>query len=130
MKRPLLLTLISMLTLVASGCDSQKSKDVAAIRKAVAEFSEMAGPREPGETFSNTIHTSKGVLAIATCEGTKDEEGRVTFEGPPRPSGIFLTPRMEWAKDAEEAERLLLEDYNSGNLSPKFPVEKTLPSSS
>ena len=129
MKSNTLFTLISLLTLVATGCGSQQSKDEAAIRNAVAEMNDIPVPRKPEENSSHTIHTSKGVLAIATCEGRKDEDGRIWFEGPSRSKGFFLTPRMEWARNAEEATRLLLDDYEAGNLSPSFPVEETLPPS-
>jgi hypothetical protein len=115
MKTTLYLALIGCLSLTLLGCNSQERKDISAIRNAVAEMDKTAMPRKPDQSKSNTINTSKGALTISTCEGKKDQNGRIYTEGPSRATGFFLIPRMQWANDAKEAERMLIEDYEAGN---------------
>jgi hypothetical protein len=116
MKTTLHHPLIACFALTLIGCDAQKWKDKAAIRHAVAEINKTPPPRKLDESNSRTIHFSKGTLTISTCEGKKGPKGIIYTEGPSRPAGFFLIPRMQWAKDAEEAERLLIEDYEAGNF--------------
>jgi hypothetical protein len=115
MKTTLYVALIACFSLALMGCSSQEQKDISAIRNAVAKMDKAPMPRKPDHSESNTIHTSKGALTISTCEGKKDQSGRIYTEGPSRATGFFLSPRMQWANDAKEAERLLIEDYEAGN---------------
>jgi hypothetical protein len=116
MKSTLHFAFIACLSLTLLGCNFQEPKDRAAIRNAVAEINKTPLPRKPDKSESRTIHFAKGTLTISTCEGKKGAKGIIYTEGPPRPTGFFLIPRMQWAKDAEEAERLLIEDYDAGNF--------------
>ena len=100
MRSTTLLALISLLTLIATSCDSQQSKDREAIRDAVAEIQELPKPR-PQDMNQVTIRTSKVVLFISTSEGTKDDNGRISFDELTIPWGSFMAPRIELVKNAE-----------------------------
>lgn len=118
--------IFACLALTVNGCNSQERKDRVAIREAVAEISKTPLPRKTDEAKSHTIHTSKGALTISTCGGKRRANGEIYTVGPARANGFFLIPRMEWANDAEEAERLLIEDYEKGNCE-QFKVIESRP---
>ena len=131
MKTPTLATLLVLLSLVATGCKSKQEalheKDRAAIREAVLEFTQNPHPREPSEGYLHVINTSKGRLTISSCEWKTDTDGNSAFVGPSRPYGYYLYPRKEWVSNQEEATRLLLIDYETGNCSPVPQAELTKP---
>lgn len=101
-----------------AGCDSGSKEERAVIRDAVASFDLSVMPRSPQEHHSHAIVTSRGQLVISTTAATKGPGGEYYFEGPSRLTGFFLMPREQWVADADEATRLLIEDYESGNCMP------------
>lgn len=101
--------------------------DRALIREAVETFTRKSLPRKPDHVVTHGINTSKGRLEISSVEAKKDKNGRFYTEGKARPTGYFLLPRAEWAEDADEAERMLLEDYEKGNFMPENPAVPSMP---
>jgi hypothetical protein len=112
----IIITVIGILVLAKAA--EPQSEDRKLIREAVEKFARKSKPRTPDHIFSHTIFTSKGRLNIYTAEAKKNQDGRYYTEGKSRPTGYFLVPHGAWAKDAEEAERMLLEDYEKGKLLP------------
>jgi beta-lactamase regulating signal transducer with metallopeptidase domain len=112
----LIITVIGILGLAKAA--EPQSEDRKLIHEAVEKFARESKPRTPDHIFSHNIFTSKGRLGIATAEAKMNRDGHFYTEGKSRPTGYFLVPRAAWAKDAEEAERMLLEDYEKGNVMP------------
>ena len=115
--------------LLATGCETQRDKDLAAIERAVASMKRLPVPRTPGQGAVIDISTPKGRLLIATWGATKNAKGEWVCQGPSRTEGFFILPRAIWVADIAEAERLLLEDYAKGNLLTETQAVTTRPAS-
>lgn len=115
--------------LLASGCESQRNKDLAAIDRAVETMRRLPVPRKPDQGVVNAIDTAKGRLLIATCGATKTPKGEWVAMGPSRDTGFFILPRAIWVDDIEEARKLLLEDYETGKLLPLPEMSPAKPTS-
>jgi hypothetical protein len=113
--------------LLISSCESQRDKDVAAIGRAVETMKKLPVPRPANQGTVNSIGTAKGRLQISTCGAIKNGKGEWMAMGPSRSTGFFLLPRAVWVNDIEEARRLLLEDYEKGNLMPAPKLVLTNP---
>ena len=104
------------------GCKSSSGKEKELIRNGVAEFCDKyPSGRSSSAIASHVFQTSKGNLEISTCGAKKRSEGDWYSEGPARSDGYFIIPRGVWVSDADEAVRMLLDDFAKGNCIPVAP---------
>ena len=58
---------------------------------------------------------------FVSTQESKKEEGKhweYTFDGLSRPTGFFVTPRMEWVETIEEVETIIRADLKTGKGIP------------